>query len=205
MGQEGLADMIAWVVEQILLDTVLRHMEDRELIWDSQHDFTKDKSCLTNPVAFYDRVTASVDKGRATAVIYLGFCKAFDRGPHHILLSKLETEGFDGETVRCLRNWLDSHIQRLVVNGSESRWTSVTSDIHQKKGIPCTLSTFADHAKLNGVADTSEGQDGIQRDLDKLQNWACGNLMWFNKTNCELLHLGRGSPWYQSSLRVEQI
>jgi len=59
-------------------------------------------------------------------------------------------------------------------------------------GIESPLSKFFDDTKLCDAVDMLEGRDDIQRDLDRLQGWACANVVQFSKAKCKILHLGWG-------------
>ncbi|RMC06338.1 hypothetical protein DUI87_15769 [Hirundo rustica rustica] len=152
------------IMEQFKLGAITQNLQDGQGIRPSQHGFRRGRSCLTNLISFYDQVTHLVDAGRAVAVVYLEFNRAFDTVSHSRVLDKLAARGLDRSTLCWVRNWLDGRAQRVVVNGAASIWGqapvvslrglcwgSALFNIfidNTDEGIESFISKFADDTKL---------------------------------------------------------
>ena len=104
-----LGKVMEWIISEVIMDQLKVNLGIRP----SQHGFTNRRSCLTNLISFFDKVTQLVDEGKTVDVVYLDFSKAFDIVPHTILMEKLAACGLDGRTLHWVKHWLDARPKEL--------------------------------------------------------------------------------------------
>ena len=154
------------VLEKIIKKQIEEFLSESKYIRDSQHGFSRGKSCLSNLLICQDSIIQMIDEGSSVDIIYLDFQKAFDKVPHHRLLEKIKEAGVEGELLNWLGNWLKGRTQRVGINGCFSDWSEVTSGVPQgsilgpllftiyindlEDGISSKMLKFADDSKLWG-------------------------------------------------------
>ena len=217
----SLTSVICKLMETIIRDNIVKHLEQNNLLNDSQHGFRNKRSCLTNLLDFFYDIFKMYDESKAVDVIYLDFQKAFDKVPHKRLLAKIKAHGIDGKVYLWLKNWLSNRKQRVVINGKESDWLTVTSGVPQgsvlgpilfliyindiDNDLVCKISKFADDTKIGNKASTLLQRQQIQTDLNKLVEWADRWQMNFNINKCKVLHLGNRNQKAQYNMNGIQL
>ena len=84
----SLTSQLSKVIESIIRDEVVQHLDRHNLIRDSQHGFRPGRSCTSNLLEFFDKVTEEINEKGNVDVIFLDFAKAFDKVPHKRLIDK---------------------------------------------------------------------------------------------------------------------
>ena len=139
--------------------------------------------------------------------IYPDYAKAFDTVPHKRLLAKLSGYGISRELLKWTAAFLEGRRQRVIINGSKSSWTRVTSGIPQGSvlglllvvcyvndmpvNITSTAYMFADDTKVYRNIKTHIDREVLQSDLSRLEDWSRKWQLRFNADKCKVLHIGR--------------
>lgn len=119
------------VFESLPRDEIVQHLERNNLLSTHQHGFVNTRSCATNLIEFFDKITLSLDDGDPADIVFLDFAKAFDKVPTRALLKKVRAHGITGKVAAWIENWLTDRQQRVVLNGRYSTWKDVLSGVPQ--------------------------------------------------------------------------
>jgi len=221
----SLTSIVCKICEKVIKDHWYRYMEEKEMLSEKQFGFRKGRSCVTNLLSYYSRVTDIVqERDGWVDCVYLDLKKAFDKVPHKRLLWKLNNMGgVSGALLKWMENYLQGREMRTVVRDVKSSWKKVTSGVPQGSvlaplmflvyindmgnGLQSYISFFADDAKLMKEIKTWEDCADLQKDLDKIYEWSLLWKMEFNTKKCHVLEVGKSKkrPTWTYELGKETI
>ena len=179
------------------------------LISNEQHCFIRNRSCVTHLLFVFHTIGENLDRNIQTDILYLDFAKAFDSVDHNILLAKLNSYGVRGNLLSWFADYLHGRLQRVVVDGVASQWTSVTSGVRQGSilgPIPFAIfindfpnvvldksrtALYADDSKVYESISSMQCCETLQQSLDSLNTWSYINNMSFNASKCKVLTVTR--------------
>ena len=212
----SLTSIVGKILESIIKDHIVEHLNKYSLIKSSQHGFTKGKSCLTNLLEFFETVTKEVDQDNSVDLIYLDFAKAFDKVPYMSLSKKLECHGLNGLVLDWVKNWLCGRRQKVSISKESSSWQDVTSGVPQgsvlgpvlfiiyindlETDLLSKIGKFADDTKMSKRVNSLLDAEVLRDDLRKLYEWARSWQMQFNKDKCVVMHIGRKNNKFEYKL-----
>ena len=207
--------ILAKVFERLANKRLRPHMTN--LICHNQHGFLPKKSCFTNLCCYSDFVSKCIDEKYDVHAVYTDFKKAFDTVPFNLLLHKLQCRfGILNNELKWFTSYLQDRYQRVVLNGIESAWVTVTSGVPQGSILGPSLFImyiddlcdecknsesllFADDSKMFKAIKNIADCLNLQLDLDRIYNWTikwkldlhldkCYTICFSNKTRNKIVY-----------------
>lgn len=202
----SLTSIVCKCMERLVRDRIMAHLQANKLICKEQHGFVPRRSCCTQLLETLDEWTEIMDDGGSIDAIYTDFQKAFDTVPHRRLLLKLQAHGVSGRVLQWITSFLNDRHQKVVVSGVQSSEAAVISGIPQgsvlgpllfvvfindlPSCVESRVKMFADDTKVYTRSDSAGATEGLQEDINRLQQWSSDWLLRFHPQKCCVLKLG---------------
>jgi hypothetical protein len=202
----SLTSSVCKVMEKIVKKGLQQYFESQGLLSAAQHGFRRNKSTISNLLLARENWALALDHGVRLDVIYVDFCKAFDKVPHDYLLHKLKAYGIQGRIWNWIADFLDNRHLRVKVNGVLSSPVAATSGVPQgsvlgpelfkiyvsdlPEGIQANSLMYADDMKVWAEVTSVDQANNLQQSLDALHEWSIRWKMPVNPSKCSVLPIG---------------
>lgn len=217
----SLTSVVCKVLESIIRDALMDHLNGHGLLADQQHGFRPKRSCNSQLLQTIDTWSRLLEDGIPLDVVYLDFSKAFDTVPHRRLLNKLQSYGVSGKLLSWIEAFLSGRCQQVALGGCLSNMVQVASGVPQgsvlgpllfllyvndlPEVVSCPVTLFADDTKLFSGISTRSDALKMQADLDALVEWSETWQLPFNRDKCKVMHIGSANQEFEFYMRGIQL
>ena len=129
----SLLPAVAKILEAIINRQLYEHLVCNDLLSEFQSGFRRGDSTSLQLFRVVHQLMSAVDLGKATAMVFYDFRKAFDTVWHAGLLQKLSNAGIDGSLYRWFTDYIRSPQQFVAVGCSHSSHGTPLPGVSQKK------------------------------------------------------------------------
>ena len=177
-------------------------MSANKLFSNKQFGFISGRSTTLQLLKVMDEWTEILDKGGKIDSVYMDFMKAFDKVPHRRLLHKMHRYKIS-EKVKWVERFLSNRLQKVIVNGTESKCHHVTSGRPQgsvlvpmlfviyindmPEMVESSTYLFTDDTNIFREIREENDEKMLQADLDSLQNWSDTWPLKFHPNKCKVM------------------
>ena len=214
----ALTSCLSKVFESILNRKILKHLSTHNLLSDRQYGFRKGRSTGDLLAFLTESWSSSFRNFGETFAVALDISKAFDRVWHKSLISKLPSYGFYPSLCTFISSFLSNRSIAAVVDGHCSSPKPINSGVPQGSVLSptlfllfindllnltqCPIHSYADDSTLHFSTKfdrrptqqelINSRRDAIERltsDLSLISDWGKANLVLFNASKTQFLHL----------------
>ena len=188
------------ILERVVRFQVVNYMEKNGLFGKNQFGFRSNKSTTGAILSMYSTCLKNADQGDCSAIALYDLSAAFDCLDADILCAKLERLGFDAQSVKWIRSYLQGRKQRVMVGDAISAAINLPFGSPQGSCLsPCLfiillsdIELWVENSELIGYCDDTSGitrgkteQEAIQlleSDAVKILEYMASNKLVINPT-----------------------
>ena len=201
----SLTYLICKTMEHILVNQIMKHPELNDILTDVQYGFRSRHPCEAQLFLTTNDLAKAIDNKAQVDMAILDFSNTFDKVAHTRLKLKLDFYRIRGNLFRWLESFLTNRTQQIVVGGSYSSYSAVTSGVPQGSvlgpilfllyindittNIHSQLCLFADDCLVYRLINSPADHQILQSDLDTLITWTRRWQMEFNVPKCKILQV----------------
>ena len=137
----SLLNFLGKVFAKLLNNNLTKHLEENNILKDSQHGFRRKRGTTTLLANLYERIAREKGTDRKTLVTIItrDVQKAFDKAWHQGILYKLMNTGIDDNLLRIIANFLHNRKAYVRVNNHKTETFNLQAGVPQGDVLSPTL------------------------------------------------------------------